>query len=68
MVYSQKQRLFLVVYEFGGAANDVVLYWENIDFHSNTKGSNIKGIPCFFAFLKNKLTCIICLLLNNLNA
>ncbi|OWM64347.1 hypothetical protein CDL15_Pgr009270 [Punica granatum] len=49
VVHSQKQRLFLVVYEFMGAANDVVLYWENVDFHANnSKGSNIKGRDAAF--------------------
>ncbi|KAK4792051.1 hypothetical protein SAY86_022486 [Trapa natans] len=49
IVYSQTQHLFLIVYEFSGApANDVVLYWENVDFHSNTKGSSIKGRDAAF--------------------
>ncbi|XP_042488927.1 uncharacterized protein LOC122069057 isoform X2 [Macadamia integrifolia] len=49
MVYSAKQHLFLVVFEFSGATNEVVLYWEQTDFqavHSN--GSTIKGRDAAF--------------------
>ncbi|XP_057955522.1 uncharacterized protein LOC131149253 [Malania oleifera] len=49
MLYSQKQHLFLVVYEFNGMRNEVVLYWENTDFQSaNSKGSTIKGQDAAF--------------------
>ncbi|CAK7337638.1 unnamed protein product [Dovyalis caffra] len=49
MVYSKKQRLFLVVYEFSGSTNEVVLYWENTDTQpANNKGSTIKGRDAAF--------------------
>lgn len=48
MLYSKKQHIFLVVYEFGGATNEVVLYWENIDSPTaNSKNSTVKGLPVF---------------------
>lgn len=44
MVYSGKQHLFLITYEFSGAAHEVVLYWENTDIQvANSKGSTVKG-------------------------
>ncbi|KAM7251138.1 hypothetical protein ACFE04_023021 [Oxalis oulophora] len=44
VVYSKKQHLFLVIYEFSGATNEVVLYWENTDTKlPNSKGSTVKG-------------------------
>ena len=44
LIYSKKQRLFLVVYEFSGATNEVVLYWENTDAETvNSKSSTVKG-------------------------
>lgn len=49
MVYSKKRHLFLVVYEFSGATNEVVLYWENTDSQlANSKGSTIKGRDAAF--------------------
>uniref|UniRef100_A0A6N2LAX6 Uncharacterized protein n=1 Tax=Salix viminalis TaxID=40686 RepID=A0A6N2LAX6_SALVM len=49
MVYSLKQHLFLVVYEFSGSTNEVVLYWENTDTQpANNKGSTIKGRDAAF--------------------
>lgn len=49
MVYSIKQHLFLVVYEFSGSANEVVLYWENTNaLPANNKGSTIKGRDAAF--------------------
>ncbi|KAJ6740284.1 AUTOPHAGY PROTEIN 16-LIKE [Salix purpurea] len=49
MVYSVKQHLFLVVYEFSGSTNEVVLYWENTDTQpANNKGSTIKGRDAAF--------------------
>ncbi|KAA8547202.1 hypothetical protein F0562_003642 [Nyssa sinensis] len=49
LLYSKKQHLFLVVYEFSGATNEVVLYWENTDSQSvNSKGSTIKGRDAAF--------------------
>ncbi|TYG45991.1 hypothetical protein ES288_D11G220300v1 [Gossypium darwinii] len=49
MVYSKKRHLFLVVYEFSGTTNEVVLYWENTDLKlSNSKGSTIKGFDAAF--------------------
>ncbi|XP_021908379.1 uncharacterized protein LOC110822542 [Carica papaya] len=48
-VYSKKRHLFLVVYEFSGATNEVVLYWENTDSQlANSKGSTIKGRDAAF--------------------
>lgn len=45
LIHSKKQRLFLVVYEFSGATNEVVLYWENSDAQvANSKSSTVKGI------------------------
>lgn len=45
LIHSKKQRLFLVVYEFSGATNEVVLYWENTDAQTgNSKSSTVKGI------------------------
>ncbi|XP_061949878.1 uncharacterized protein LOC133673191 [Populus nigra] len=49
MVYSIKQHLFLVVYEFSGSANEVVLYWENTNPQpANNKGCTIKGRDAAF--------------------
>ncbi|KAE9466877.1 hypothetical protein C3L33_01227, partial [Rhododendron williamsianum] len=49
LLYSNKQHLFLVVYEFSGATNEVVLYWENTDAKSaNSKESTIKGRDAAF--------------------
>lgn len=44
IIYGKKQHLFLIVYEFSGATNEVVLYWENTDTQlANSKGTTIKG-------------------------
>lgn len=44
MIYSKKQSLFLVVYEFSGATTEVVLYWENTDLQTaSSKSSTVKG-------------------------
>ncbi|KAH1082248.1 hypothetical protein J1N35_022009 [Gossypium stocksii] len=49
MVYSKKRHLFLVIYEFSGTTNEVVLYWENTDLKlSNSKGSTVKGFDAAF--------------------
>ncbi|KAI4386694.1 hypothetical protein MLD38_004605 [Melastoma candidum] len=49
MVYSAKQHLFLITYEFSGAAHEVVMYWENTDLHvANSKGSTLKGRDAAF--------------------
>ncbi|GAV72477.1 hypothetical protein CFOL_v3_15965 [Cephalotus follicularis] len=49
MVYSKKQHLFLIVYEFSGATNEVVLYWENTESQpANRKGNTIKGRDAAF--------------------
>ncbi|XVF15589.1 hypothetical protein REPUB_Repub09cG0167400 [Reevesia pubescens] len=49
MVYGKKRRLFLIVYEFSGTTNEVVLYWENTDLKlANSKGSTIKGCDAAF--------------------
>lgn len=47
--YSNKQHLFLVVYEFSGTTNEVVLYRENTDSRSaNSKASTVKGRDAAF--------------------
>ncbi|KAI3922170.1 hypothetical protein MKX01_005859, partial [Papaver californicum] len=47
--YSIEQHLFLVVFEFSGGTNDVVVYWEKTNFHSATsKESTIKGRDAAF--------------------
>lgn len=49
MLYSSKQHLFLVVYEFSGVTCEVVLYWENTNFQSaNSKMSTMKGLDAAF--------------------
>lgn len=49
IVYSRKRNLFLVVYEFSGATNEVVLYWENTGSQlPNSKGSTAKGCDAAF--------------------
>ncbi|KAM2026149.1 hypothetical protein FF2_018460 [Malus domestica] len=49
MAYSKKQGLFLVVYEFSGATNEVVLYFENTDSQAaNSKCTTIKGRDAAF--------------------
>ncbi|XP_048128024.1 uncharacterized protein LOC115746944 isoform X2 [Rhodamnia argentea] len=49
ITYSIKQHLFLIVYEFGGAANEVFLYWENTNSQAaNSKGSSVKGLDAAF--------------------
>lgn len=51
LIHSKKQRLFLVVYEFSGATNEVVLYWENSDAQvANSKSSTVKGISIWSIF------------------
>jgi hypothetical protein len=67
MLYSKKQHLFLVVYEFGSATNEVVLYWENNDsLTANSKYSTVKGLPVFetpfflLLFLKIILIFLLC--------
>ncbi|XAR73964.1 hypothetical protein NMG60_11008106 [Bertholletia excelsa] len=49
LLYSNKQHLFLVVYEFSGATNEVVLYWENTDAQSaSSKIQTVKGRDAAF--------------------
>ncbi|CAI8609244.1 unnamed protein product [Vicia faba] len=49
LIHSKKQHLFLVVYEFSGATNEVVLYWENSDAQTgNSKSSTVKGRDAAF--------------------
>ena len=63
IIYSKKQHLFLVVYEFSGVTNEVVLYWENTDLHTaNSKGSTIKGLS---SYLKRFIFCYSIQLLKN---
>ncbi|KAH9663477.1 WD REPEATS REGION domain-containing protein [Citrus sinensis] len=49
MVYSKRQQLFLVVYEFSGTTNEVVLYRENVDTQlADSKSSTVKGRDAAF--------------------
>nr|KYP66656.1 hypothetical protein KK1_012959 [Cajanus cajan] len=49
LIYSKKQHLFLVVYEFSGTPNEVVIYRENTDAESaNSKSSTVKGRDAAF--------------------
>ncbi|EEF39996.1 nucleotide binding protein, putative [Ricinus communis] len=49
IVYSRKQHLFLVIYEFSGSTNEVVLYWENTESQpANSKGNTVKGRDAAF--------------------
>ncbi|XP_073220441.1 uncharacterized protein [Cicer arietinum] len=49
LIYSKKQHLFLVVYEFSGITNEVVLYRENTEIETvNSKSSTLKGIDAAF--------------------
>ncbi|KAG5061162.1 hypothetical protein JHK87_002191 [Glycine soja] len=49
LIYSKKQHLFLVAYEFSGTTNEVVLYRENTDAEiSNSKSSTVKGRDAAF--------------------
>jgi len=58
MVYSIKQHLFLVVYEFSGSANEVVLYWENTNAQpANNKGSTFKGMHLSNVFVADITHC-----------
>lgn len=44
IIHSKKKGLFLVTYEFSGATNEVVLYWENTDSPTaNSKCTTVKG-------------------------
>ncbi|KAL0377737.1 UNVERIFIED_CONTAM: hypothetical protein Sradi_3079200, partial [Sesamum radiatum] len=43
ITYSKKQHLFIIVYQFMGSANEVVLYWENTDPQfANSKITTVK--------------------------
>ncbi|XP_012079201.1 uncharacterized protein LOC105639681 isoform X2 [Jatropha curcas] len=49
IIYSKKQHLFLIVYEFSGSTNEVVLYWENTASQSaSIKGNTVKGRDATF--------------------
>ncbi|XP_057444985.1 uncharacterized protein LOC130737246 [Lotus japonicus] len=49
LIYSKKQHLFLVVYEFIGISNEVVLYRENTEVDiANSKSSTVKGRDAAF--------------------
>ncbi|KAF3438926.1 hypothetical protein FNV43_RR17201 [Rhamnella rubrinervis] len=49
ILYSKRQHLFLIVYEFSNATNEVVLYWENTDSQTaNSKSSSVKGRDAAF--------------------
>ncbi|PIA46418.1 hypothetical protein AQUCO_01500152v1 [Aquilegia coerulea] len=49
MFYSAKQHLFLVIFEFSGASNEVVIYLENTDPQAaNSKESTVKGRDAAF--------------------
>lgn len=52
IAHSPKQRLFLVTYEFSGATNEVVLYWENSDSSTaNSKCTTVKGSSFYVQFV-----------------
>ncbi|KZV23097.1 hypothetical protein F511_06621 [Dorcoceras hygrometricum] len=60
VVYSKKQHMFLVVYEFSGTANEVVLYWENTDSQlANSKATNVKGVDAAFIGLNENQFAIL---------
>ncbi|KAF1861724.1 hypothetical protein Lal_00026150 [Lupinus albus] len=49
LIYSKRQHLFLVVFEFSGATNEVVLYRENtVAEIANSKSSIVKGRDAAF--------------------
>ncbi|GAB2259844.1 hypothetical protein Droror1_Dr00010699 [Drosera rotundifolia] len=49
VVYSKKQHLFLVVYEFDGSLNEVNFYWENTASQAaNAKRTTVKGRDAAF--------------------
>ncbi|XP_030455846.2 uncharacterized protein LOC115676948 [Syzygium oleosum] len=49
IIYSIKQHLFLIVYEYRGAANEIFLYWENTNIQAaNSKGGSVKGLDAAF--------------------
>ncbi|KAL5705822.1 hypothetical protein ACHQM5_024065 [Ranunculus cassubicifolius] len=49
MIYSAKQHLFLVIYEFSGTSNEVVIYLENANSQTaNSKESTVKGRDAAF--------------------
>ncbi|XP_027336237.1 uncharacterized protein LOC113850080 [Abrus precatorius] len=49
LIYSKKQHLFIVIYDFVGTTNEVVLYWENTDtVTSNSKSTTVKGQDAAF--------------------
>lgn len=61
LIHSKKQCLFLVVYEFSGATNEVVLYWENSDAQvANSKSSTVKGISIWCIFFSVRFqSCVV---------
>ncbi|XP_075514915.1 uncharacterized protein LOC142549708 isoform X2 [Primulina tabacum] len=60
VVYSKKQHMFLVVYEFSGTTNEVVLYWENTDSQlANSKSTNVKGVDAAFIGLNENQFAIL---------
>ena len=59
MLYSKKQHIFLIVYEFSGSATEVVLYRENTEPQTaNSKCTTVKG--CLTT------ECLIFLILQNI--
>ncbi|GFP96936.1 hypothetical protein PHJA_001837700 [Phtheirospermum japonicum] len=49
ITYSKKQHIFLVVYEFSGGGNEIVMYWENTDPQfANSKVTSVKGSDAAF--------------------
>ncbi|KAF9622667.1 hypothetical protein IFM89_032588 [Coptis chinensis] len=49
MFYSVKQHLFLIVFEFSGGPNEVVVYWENTNSEKvNSKEITVKGQDAAF--------------------
>lgn len=52
ILYSKRQHLFLVVYEFNNATNEVIFYWENTDSQTgNSKSSTVKGLSMLYVFV-----------------
>ncbi|KAK4416219.1 hypothetical protein Salat_2447400 [Sesamum alatum] len=60
ITYSKKQHLFIIVYQFMGAATEVVLYWENTDPQfANSKVTTVKGADAAFIGLNENQFAIL---------
>ncbi|KAL9268349.1 hypothetical protein AKJ16_DCAP17999 [Drosera capensis] len=67
VLYSKKQHLFLVVYEFDGSLNEVNFYWETTASHAaNAKRTTVKGMASLTAQKRHSRSyptmkaCLIC--------